>query len=150
MDSYILSQFTRLGALLEILNLAINNSLSYVFPMWSLTTFDRNPDILRGPTMQFQPSPGKLLTGFQLFSTEKDRIFFDTASHLQLAIYMGVSWYQLTSSYLCTEVSSHMMKILLFFESESPIFRITLHKSALDFYIGWDLLLSCTLLIYEA
>ena len=55
MDSYILSQFTRLDALLEILNLAINNSLSYVFPMWSLTTFDRNPDILRGPTMQFQP-----------------------------------------------------------------------------------------------
>ena len=74
--------------------------------MWFLTNFEGNPEILRGSTMQLQPSLGKLLTGFQLLTTEKIRIFFATVSHFQLDSSMKVIGYQFESSYLCTTMSS--------------------------------------------
>ena len=82
--------------------------------MWFLTNFEGNPEILRGSTMQFQPSLGKLLTGFQLLTTEKTRICFVIVSHFQLAIPTGVSGPQLTSLSLCPAMSSNMMDIPCF------------------------------------
>ena len=70
-------QFTIANPLLEIQPLVVRKSLACVSPMWFLTTCESKPEILRGPNMQLQPSPGKMLTGFQLLATDKTRICFD-------------------------------------------------------------------------
>ena len=74
MASSIPFQFARSKDLLEIGSLVVRKSLACVTPMWFLPRFEIKPDILRGPTMQCQTYPGKLLTALQILSTEKTRI----------------------------------------------------------------------------
>ena len=91
MASSITSQSTRSKCLLDIRTLVVKKRLACVFTLYFLVTFERKADILRGPTMQCQPSLGKLLMVLQLLLTEKNRIFA-TASHFKLASSMEVSW----------------------------------------------------------
>ena len=108
-------QLSMSNTFLNILFLVVRKSLACDFPMWFLTTFDTKRDILRVPTMQFHPSLGKLLTGFQLLLNNKSRIFFATALHSQLVSSVVVSWSHFNSSSLFTTMSSHMMEILWVF-----------------------------------
>ena len=59
---------------------------------------------------------------------------------------MGVSFSQFISLFICPTISSHMMEIPWFFESETLILIITFRKSALSLSIGWEMLWYCALL----
>ena len=72
MESSITFHFTRSKYLLDHWTLAASNIIACVSPMWFLVAFEIKPDILRGPTMQCQPSLLNMLTGFLsvLYPTE--------------------------------------------------------------------------------
>ena len=58
----ITSQLTMYEALLEIWTSVPRKIIVWVLPMWFLETFESMPEILRDPTMQYQPLPGELVT----------------------------------------------------------------------------------------
>ena len=121
MESSITLQFTRSKTLLKMRNLDTMKTLACFLLMLLLTPSESMPEIFQFPTLQYQLYIGKLVTVFQLLTTQKDRMFFVSAPHMKFSYSIGLSWYQSTSSYRCHDMSYHLKEIPWPLKSESLI-----------------------------
>ena len=136
MESSITLQFTRSKTLLEMRNLDTMKTLAWFLLMLLLTPFESMPEIFQFPTLQYQLYIGKLVTVFQLLTTQKDRMFFVSAPHMKFYCSIGLSWYQSTSSYRCHDMSYHLKEIPWPLKSESLIEIIFFCRSSFHLYMG--------------